>query len=146
MTRDEEAYPSDIFDLVNRTTILRGRIPRDPTTQQPTWGEKSLRLSGSTTAANNDLDWTIPSCTPDKYGSAADCPVVASLDNVYQAALDVQLFGSGTGTLVQLVDEDPRNGLDDDGDGRRDEDPADLADVFSQNPALSTNLTTYSSW
>ncbi len=153
LTRDEEAYPSDLFDLVNRTTILRGRVPRDPTTQQPAWGEKLLRGTNPSifvTAANNDLDWTDPGCTPDQYsqlGNTATCPVIASLDNVFVAAEDVVLAGTFSGSaLIQLIDEDPRNGIDDDKDGRRDEDPADFADVFSLNSDLSTNLTTYSSW
>ena len=147
-SRDEEAYPSDLFDLVNRTTILRGRIPRDPTTQQPAWGEKKLT---STTAANNDLDWSLVGYDPALVGTSS-VPVVISTDDVFHDALDVFLGpvsaskpADGT-NLEQLVDEDPRNNLDDDEDGRRDEDPSDLADVFSLNSARSTNLTTYSSW
>lgn len=154
MSRDEEALPADLFDLVNRTTILRGRIPRDPTTQQPAWAEKTLRGAGSTPeleAANNDLDWAPSGYNPANLGTSV--PIIASLDANYVPADDVCLGPSGActplpapGPLVRLVDEDPRNGLDDDGDGRRDEDPPDLADIASLNTTSSTNLTLYSSW
>jgi len=154
MSRDEEAYPTDLFDLVNRATILRGRIPRDPTTQQPAWAERTLRGSGAAAelaAANNDLDWSLTGFDPTQIGQIS-VPVVVSTDNTFQALYDVHLGPTGSSppgpgaALEPLVDEDPRNGLDDDGDGRTDEDAADLTDIASLNSALSTNLTTYSSW
>lgn len=153
MSRDEEAYPSDLFDLVNRTTLLRGRIPKDATSNQPTWNLKLLRGADTATptaaqldAANNDLDW-IPTAQGPTFELGDS--VVLSIDAVFQSAEDVVLAGAipADGTaLTRLVDEDPRNGLDDDEDGRRDEDAPDLADVASLNNELSTNLTRYSSW
>lgn len=145
MSRDEEAYPSDIFDLVSRTTILRGKIPRDPTTQQPAWDEKVL-ADFSPDAANNDLDW-IPDPPVGVVGSTE--PVVASTDDQWDPTYDVLLTSwgpPGGPNLQQLIDEDPRNGLDDDGDGRVDEDPRDLSDLASFNTTQSVALTLYSSW
>jgi prepilin-type N-terminal cleavage/methylation domain-containing protein len=149
MSRDEEAYPSDIFDLVSRTTLLRGKIPRDPTTQQPAWDEKIL-AKFSLEAANNDLDWKL--LVPGGLIVGVDMPVMASLDDRFFEADDILLNPSMAAkpadntALTPLVDEDPRNNIDDDGDGRKDEDPADLSDIASLNTTRSTNLTTYSSW
>lgn len=143
-SNDEEAHAENIFDLVDRSTILRGRIPRDPTTGQPSWDEVFLQTTTAPSIrtnwhrANNDLDWYV---TADQS--------ILSTDNVFQAAQDIVLNGTTPANLTALlpkVDEDPRNGKDDDGDGRIDEDPWDLTDVASLNSDLSTALTTYSDW
>ncbi len=155
MSRDEETYPSDLFDLVNRVSHLRGRIPRDPTTNQPTWKLKLL-IGDLTTpstlqaeAANNDLDWSNNATRPLPVGEL----VLLSKDAVWNGIpTDECIAGTcssppGNGSaLFRLYDEDPRNGLDDDSDGRRDEDSADLTDISSTNSKRSTNLTTYSQW
>lgn len=157
LSRDEETYPSDLYDLVNRATILRGRIPVDPTTLQPTWKVKLLIGEGSTpptdqqtSAANNDLDWFTD---PDGPTFDPGEVVVVSIDDEWVAADDVCIAGNCAGlgpgpgpSLLPLYDEDPRNGLDDDQDGRVDEDPADLSDISSRNSRRSTNLTTYADW
>ncbi len=142
---DEEAFPSDLNELCSKMTILQKRIPLDPTMQMAVWGttklyDSSLPASSSRNLkADNDRDWT-----PD--GGAT---IILSADDVYDPGLDIVVKGvapaAGT-TMTPLVDEDPRDNYDNDGDGRKDEDPAEIVDVYSLNSAKAIDLTSYCEW
>jgi len=153
---DEEAYPSDLNDLSMKMPILHKRIPIDPTLRIAVWGTVMLHdpaIPEGARLANNDLDWFFDEDGNGRYtkSTGAEEPIVLSLDATYQVAEDLVLrdvngFLYPTAPLKRLINEDPRNRYDDDGDGRIDEDPTDLLDIRSQNSQPGLNLTSYSEW
>ena len=142
-TVDEEAFPGDLNELAAKMEILRNEVPVDPTTNQSAWGIIGLEI-------NNDFDYTDDSFGPFIPGQS---PVIRSRGPVFLTTSSVILFEgnppssmSESQPLTILIDEDPRNGLDDDFDGLIDEDPQDIVDVRSLNDQPSVGMTPYSSW
>jgi prepilin-type N-terminal cleavage/methylation domain-containing protein len=149
---DEEAFPGDLNEMAAKMPILRKAVPIDPTSGQAAWSMVHLKF-------NNDSDYTLgeggkppfrPGVDPvvqalPAPGSAADTTYVSTSSRILFAGRPAVELRPGD-TLTPLVDEDPRNGIDDDGDGQIDEDAPDLTDVRSLNSRQSSNLTTYSSW
>lgn len=141
---EDEAFAGDLSELASKMAVLRNEVPQDPTTGQSAWDIIRLDL-------NNDFDFTLG---PEgrTFVPGVD-PVVRSVGGTYLSTSSLILFAGspaatftdGT-TLIPLTDEDPRNGLDDDADGRSDEDAQDIVGVRSVNSQPSGNLTPYSSW
>ena len=146
---DEEAFPGDLAELAAKMPILRKEVPVDPTTGQAAWQMVTLSI-------NNDSDYRLVSAEPFRPGSdvvVQSLPDLGSTDSTYDTTASRILFGGSPavtlspGTkLKPLVNEDPRNGIDDDGDGYIDEDPAETVDVRSLNNQESSAMTPYSSW
>jgi prepilin-type N-terminal cleavage/methylation domain-containing protein len=146
---DEEAFPGDLGELASKMPILRREVPVDPTTGQAAWQSVAL-------AINNDSDYRLASSDPFRPGIdpvAQSLPTAGSVDSTYQTTISRILFGgkpsveipAGT-ALKPLINEDPRNGIDDDGDGYIDEDASEMVDVRSLNDQESSAMTPYSSW
>lgn len=153
-TRDEEAYAADLGELAQKMPIMNRRVPVDPVSHNITWDAVILSKNfASFPLANNDSDWYHDG---DASGTFSDGDaIVVSTDAVFHEGLDRILHRnlliqppdpSDGNPLTALVDEDPRNGLDDDNDGRVDEDAAELVDVRSSTTTQSIDLTPYSSW
>jgi prepilin-type N-terminal cleavage/methylation domain-containing protein len=146
---DEEAFATDLNDLVSKMGFLRGKIPVDPTTQEASWRVVLLRL-------NNDGDWgssetdekgqpaTIVLGPPDSSGlhpSVITKVIKPRLPDPVPA-----ISSLSPSNFTPLVDEDPRDGVDNDGDGRIDEDASELVDVRSWNVSEASDGTKYSDW
>ena len=147
---DEEAHPSDLNDLAMKVPLLHKTIPKDPTLRVSNWHTVLLTdVPGGARLANNDFDWYKDVGAPG-WRLGID-PIVVSTDAVYSVGTDKILTDPG-GTLVNndplkpLTDEDPRNRIDDDGDGQIDEDAPDMLDVRSLNSAKGLNQTSYNEW
>ena len=146
---DEEAYPSDLNDLCIKMPLLHKTIPIDPTLHAANWKTRIIKydVPDGNNLANNDLDWFVDSNSNGRFDSNE--PVVLSTDATYSASYDYVTTGTppseGT-SLVPLSDEDPRNRLDDDLDGKIDEDAPDMLDLSSFNSAKGLNQTSYSEW
>ncbi|MBI4864949.1 MAG: prepilin-type N-terminal cleavage/methylation domain-containing protein [Candidatus Riflebacteria bacterium] len=147
---DEESFPGDLNELAAKMQILRKEVPVDPTSGQAAWGMVQITL-------NNDSDYTISSGSGG-YQPGLD-PVIQALpgpeseDSSFSTTSSHILFSgkpsreiSPNEKLEPLVNEDPRNGIDDDGDGYIDEDAPELVDVRSLNNQESAGITPYSSW
>ncbi len=148
---DEEAFPSDLNDLTMKVPLLHKAIPIDPTLRVASWHTVLLEkdVPGGVYLANNDFDWYEDVGVPG-FVNGVD-PIVVSTDNIYSVGTDKILTDPGSNladgdTLVPLTDEDPRNRIDDDGDGQIDEDAPDMLDVRSMNSAKGLNQTSYSEW
>lgn len=147
---DEEAFPSDLNDMAMKVSLLHKAIPVDPTLNVASWDTvllNSASIPNGPKLANNDLDWYVDVDSNFAFTKGVD-HIVISTDAVFHAADDFVLVGSPSegAVLVRLLDEDPRNHIDDDEDGRTDEDAADMLDVRSLNSAQGLNLTSYSEW
>lgn len=146
---DEEAFATDLNDLVSKMGFLRGKIPIDPSTQEASWRVVLLRL-------NNDGDWG--SATKDAEGqpttivvgppdtSGLHPSVITKVLKPRLPAAVPAISGLNASDYTALVDEDPRDGNDNDGDGRVDEDGSELVDVRSWNAAEASDGTKYSDW
>lgn len=153
-TRDEEAFAADLGELAQKMPILNRRVPVDPVSRNITWDAVILaRTFTDFPLANNDSDWYYDADGSTSFSDGD--PIVVSTDAIFNASLDRVLHRNlliqpppppEDAVLVKLVDEDPRNGIDDDNDGRVDEDAAELVDVRSSNTTQSIDLTPYSSW
>ena len=148
--RDEEAFPSDLNDLAMKVPLLHKTIPEDPTLRVANWNTVIMRedVPKGGELANNDFDWYKDDGDDIRQD---DEPIVLSIDDTYSVGSDKVLtdpLGSLTDgdSLKPLTDEDPRNRIDDDLDGRIDEDPPDMLDVGSSNSAKGLNLTSYNEW
>ncbi|MBI4871991.1 MAG: type II secretion system protein [Candidatus Riflebacteria bacterium] len=145
---DEEAFPPDLNDLVGKMGFLRNRIPVDPTTAEASWRVVLSRV-------NNDADWgssaledgvpqTIVLGPPDATGQHP-AVITKVLKPTYPKPVpDVSTLNKAD--FSPLVDEDPRDGLDDDGDGRTDEDPPEVVGVRSWNVSEASDGTKYCDW
>ena len=150
---DEEAYPSDLNDLCMKMPLLHKAIPMDPTIHAANWKSVIIKydIPNGTQMANNDLDWYHDNGTVNGAYDSQDT-IVISTDNTYSVSEDyITTDPGGAGLsdgdmLVPLTDEDPRNRLDDDLDGRIDEDAPDMLDLSSFNSAKGLNQTSYSEW
>ncbi|MBI2942752.1 MAG: hypothetical protein HYY25_01000 [Candidatus Wallbacteria bacterium] len=152
---DEEAFPTDLNDLVSKMGILKGKVPVDPST-----GEASWRIILA--ATNNDGDWRsngVDPTDPKKPAIIVLGPPNAAGDHPLRITAVLKpsptSIPSGTSPAVSsldplqfspLVDEDPRDGVDNDGDGFKDEDSPELIDVRSWNSNEASDGTTYSDW
>lgn len=147
---DEEAFPGDLNELAAKMPVLRRVVPLDPTSGQAAWAMVHLRF-------NSDSDY-FPGAPGAVFKPGID-PVVqaigaaGSVGTTYQTTSGRVLFPgkpanppSQGEALQPLIDEDPRNGIDDDGDGQIDEDAPDMVEVRSLNDAESADMTPYSSW
>ncbi len=144
---DEEAFASDLDDLTRKVPLLHKTIPEDPTLRIPSWDTILMikDVPGGKLVANNDLDWYDGAAG----GFVSGDPIVISTNNTYESVADKVLTTDAPtegATLYPLTDEDPRNRMDDDGDGRIDEDAPDMLDIRSLNSARGLNLTSYNEW
>ncbi len=144
---DEEAFATDLNDLTQKMGILRGRVPVDATTGESSWRVILARV-------NNDADWV-----DSGYDTGSDSPPTSivlgppdrtglsprEITRVLRPA-GVSPVGLDPTSFKPYIDEDPRDGIDNDGDGRTDEDPPDVIDVRSWNSSESSDGTRYSDW
>jgi hypothetical protein len=147
---DEEAFPGDLNEIAAKLPVLRRTVPVDPTSGQAAWAAVHLKF-------NNDHDY-FPGSPGTPYRPGIDpviqaLPTSGSVATSYSTTSSRVLFPGKPSVEVRqgealqpLADEDPRNGIDDDGDGQIDEDAPDLVEVRSLNDAESSDLTPYSSW
>jgi len=146
---DEEAFPGDLNELAAKMPILRKEVPVDPTTGQAAWSMVFANI-------NNDSDYTLKSIETFRPGID---PVVQSMstpgssDSTFSTTASRILFQGNPpvtfrdgDALRALINEDPRNGIDDDNDGLIDEDAPELVDIRSLNSLESSAITSYSSW
>jgi prepilin-type N-terminal cleavage/methylation domain-containing protein len=147
---DEEAFPGDLNEMASKMPVLRRSVPIDPTSGQAAWATVALKF-------NNDSDY-FPGSPGSKFRPGLD-PVIQAIATPGSQSATYDTTSSriafpgkppaslGSGEQLQpLVDEDPRNGIDDDGDGLIDEDAIDMVDVRSLNDAESSDMSPYSSW
>ncbi|MBI3893911.1 MAG: prepilin-type N-terminal cleavage/methylation domain-containing protein [Candidatus Wallbacteria bacterium] len=157
---DEEAFPTDLNDLVSKMGILRGKVPIDPTTGEASWRVVLAKI-------NNDGDWrSISNDTTDPTKPAII--VLGPPDMTTKpkpglhplritAVLKPSPTSNPKGTspdlktldpaqFIENIDEDPRDGKDNDGDGRVDEDCPEVIDVRSWNSSEASDGTKYSDW
>ena len=147
---DEEAFPGDLNELAAKMPVLRRTVPVDPTSGQAAWGMVHLRF-------NNDSDY-FPGSPGAVFKPGIDpviqaLPTPGSVATTFATTSSRVLFAgkppvtpSQGEALQPLIDEDPRNGIDDDGDGQIDEDAPEMVEVRSLNDAESADMTPYSSW
>lgn len=151
---DEESFPTDLNDLVSKMGLLRGKVPPDPTTGEASWRVILGKL-------NNDADWTVsgydPSSGPPTVivrgpAGARDAAGVVHMKRDGGGAIVTQVLKPRAATpnrgqdYVELTDEDPRDGQDNDGDGLTDEDSAEVIDVRSWNSSEAADGSKYSEW
>ncbi len=146
---DEEAFPSDLNDLCMKMPLLHKTIPMDPTLHAASWHTLIIKddVPNGDAMANNDLDWYHDKSGDGKYDS--DEAIVLSTDNIFHdgdyVTVNPGAISDGD-ILLPLSDEDPRNRIDDDLDGKIDEDAPDMLDLRSYNSAKGLNQTSYSEW
>lgn len=150
---DEEAFPSDLNDLCMKMPLLHKTIPMDPTLHAASWDTLIMKfdVDGSSMLAqkmaNNDLDWYYD-INNDGVRDSNE-PIILSTDAVFSAGIDYVTTGTippNNATLKVLSDEDPRNRLDDDGDGKIDEDAPDMLGIRSYSSMKGLNQTSYCEW
>lgn len=147
---DEEAFPGDLNELAAKMPVLRRTVPEDPTSGQAAWGVIYLKY-------NQDSDY-FPGAPGAVFKPGIDpviqaLPTLGSVATTFSTTSSRVLFaGNPAGSpssgeaLQPCIDEDPRNGIDDDHDGQVDEDPPDMVEVRSLNDQESSDMTPYSSW